>query len=269
MKLKNRIINHRKILSSILVLAIAVFAFHLAVNYLDIKMVVINPNEENTPEETTLGIYYDFPPSGPDGPHITLNENGTFEGLPLFSLTITYSYEGILAEGTDFFITASGSLYPEGQETIDKVEVGYEEAIYADGSFRNYPPLFNASLYPSECYTMQIPPQGSVWVLPIKWTSTGDYYPYLVVTYKNGSDTTTVNISDGKVHVFGRDTLLQDEYNRKQASSDRRNRAIMVDLGAIGFCGPLLGYILRIKPDKKTHSSRRQRYAKGYKKRKP
>lgn len=253
----------------LLVGIIVFFVFQLAVNAFDIKIPVINPENKELPEENTFSFYYDYPSSDYVVPHIIVGENGTMEGLPLFSLTITYSYDGILTEGTDFFITARGSLYPEGQKSISRVELGYDGATFADDTFRNYPPLFNATLYGAECLTMQIPPQGNVRGLRIKWTATGDYYPYLVITHKNETDPIKVNIQDGKVHVFGIDTMRQEEHNREQANTSRRDLVIRIDSVAIGSLLTLLGYTLKVKPDKKIHSSRRQRYTKGKKNRKP
>lgn len=255
----------RKVFSIVLVILIAFFVFQLVVNFLDIKMDVINPSAEQTTIEYTNSIYYDYP-SSPDVPHITIDENGTSHGLPLFSLTITYSYNDILAEGTTFYLTASGSLYPEGQQTIDRVDVGYDGASFADGSFRNYPPLFTANLYDADYLSMVAPPSGEVLVLPIRWNTQGDYYPYIVITYKNGSVPTTVNLIDGKVHVFGLDIVLQEEYNRKQEINNRRYMVIAFDVGVISILIVLIGYVLRVKPNKKAQTSGKKHHPKGGKK---
>ena len=74
----------------------------------------------------------------------------------------------------------------------------------------------------------------------------GDYYPYVAIFYKNGSAPTTVDLQDGKVHVFGLDAVEQMEYNERQEEQNRRNIAITVDLGLIAVLVPLAVGVLKV-----------------------
>jgi len=210
--------------------------FHLIVNYADFKIDILNPSVTYPITDHTKSFYYDYPPNPNFVPSIIIGENGT-EGLPLFSLTITYSYNDTLAQDVPFLLYVSGSIYPEGQQTIDRVDVGYQGTDWGDNSFRNYPPTFTAKLYNADVYSMQIPPKGTIQMLVLKWDSEGDYYPYIHIVYKNGTSPTDVVIQqDGKVHVYGLDVIHQEEFNRKQDDYNRRIAAMALD----GILFPLI-----------------------------
>lgn len=228
----------RRILALLVVIVVvnAVVGFHLIVNYVDWKMVFFNPTITYAVIDNTKSFYCDYPPNPCGVPHIVIYPNGTELGLPLFSLTITYSYNDTLAQGVPFLLYAGGSIYPEGQQTVDRVDVGYHGASFNDSSFRNYLPTFTATLYKSSVYTTQVPPQGIINMLAIKWNSEGDYYPYIHIVFKNGTMPIDFTIQDGKVHVYGLNVIQQEQFNRKQDEYNRRMNAMVLD----GILFPLI-----------------------------
>jgi len=236
---------------AILILLNAIIVFYWFVILIDWKIDFLNINPSEKQNEIIQS--FDYPPSGPTGPHIIVGENGT-TGLPLFSITIGLLYSGTLAEGRPAYLTAIGSIYPEGIEVIDEVHVGFEGASYYSetGSvLSNTPPLYKPKLNPTDVYTMTIL-TGTVPTLPITWNVQGDYCAYIYISFKNGSDPTTITLQDFKVHVSGLDVIRQERY-------DRINFATAVALGFFAIIdGSVIGHFLLKKRAKKNVSRKRR-----------
>jgi len=189
-----------------LILLNALVAFYWFVNFIDWKIDFLNINPSAKQNEIIQS--FDYPSSSPTGPHIIIGENGT-TGLPLFSVTIGLLYYGTLVEGFPAYLTAIGSIYPEGMQVINEVYVGFEGAsYYSDTSsvLSNTPPLYKPKLKPSDVYTITIL-TGKVPTLPITWSAPGDYCAYIYVSFKNGSAPTTITLQDFKVRVRGSDII--------------------------------------------------------------
>jgi len=220
--------------------------FHLVTYVFDWKIDFLNINPSDKPNPPKLMVL-DYPPSGPTGPMIVIGENG-MTGVSL-SVDVYLTYTGTLATGTIVDLATIGFLYPEGQQKIDWVSVGFEGSSYYLAT-SNTPAQFRPQLENSDAYTQSIdaPILGT-----ITWDTQGDYYPFIILNFKNGSAPLTVNYQDQnhKIHVSGSDVVQQEYYNRK-------NTAIIVDgilLGVPSAAVLILNFSKR-KPEENenTHS---------------
>jgi hypothetical protein len=209
----------RKQLAIILVIVIidSGIAYHLASNLVDIKIDFLNINPSDKTNE--IQKEYDYPPSPyPDkAPRLMYNGTQLISGLPLFSVTVALMYDGILAENSAAYLTAYGTIYPEGQRTIQSVYVGLESSSpYSSNgiTLSNVPPLYAVELKPSTGYTITLI-NGSVQILPITWTAQGEYYAYLSISFNNGTEPVKYRLDDFKVVVNSLEVIKQDDYNRK------------------------------------------------------
>ncbi|WP_424733125.1 hypothetical protein [Methanoregula sp.] len=167
-----------------------------------------------------------------------LRPNGTPVSLPLLSVDICLQYNGTLAEGTKVNVSAVGFLYPDGQkvnipsifvagsqnkENIvnNPVWVGFEGAsLYNESNANFLTPNGEApvALEAVDASMLRIPrwsDSGSLWPYyqSITWDIQGDYHPYLIVLFNNGTDTSEY-YSDYTVHVSGSDVIQQENYAR-------------------------------------------------------
>jgi hypothetical protein len=197
----------------IIILLNGVIGFYLVANVYDWKIDFLNINPSEKQNERIQS--FDYPSSGPTGPHIIIGENGT-TGLPLLSITIGLLYDGTLAERSPAYLTASGSIYPEGVQVIDEVNIGFEGASHYSETgpvLSNTPPVYAPNLEPTDVYTLTTL-MDTVPTLPITWDVQGDYCAYIYVSFKNGSAPTTITLQDFTVHVNGLDAVRQEDYRR-------------------------------------------------------
>jgi hypothetical protein len=236
----------------IAVFIIAFFAFQLIACEADWKIAYIYPKMTYNNTETTKSFFYDYPPENNSVPYIVIGANGVETGLPLFSLTITYNYNDTLAVGVPFFLTASGSIYPEGQQTISEVDVGYTGSSFADNSIRNYPPTFAVNLTYENVYTEVVPPNGRTLVLPIEWNTEGEYYPYLHIIFGNGSSPIDATLPTGNVYVSGANVLQEQAFSRTQEEYNKVSSTESLDGVILGVLSPasVVGYIFGIQKQK-------------------
>jgi hypothetical protein len=225
-----------------------VIVLYLAANVYDWKINILNPPEK----QNEMIKSFDYPSSDPTGPHIVIGENGT-TGLPLFSITIGLLYDGILAERKPAYLTAVGSVYPEGAQVVDEVHVGFEGASYyseTDAVLSNTPPAYKPELKPTEVYTLTML-TGTVPTLPITWNVQGDYCAYIYVSFKNGSAPITMTLQNFKVHVNGLDVIQQERNNRISL-------ATTVTMGFFGIIdGPIIAaFLLKVLKNKNKKKNR-------------
>ena len=99
---------------SLVIIHVTIGVFFLT-NYLNWDN-ALNVNPPNEP--TTKVTLYEYPPTDdPAGRRLVMGENDTIiSGLPMFSTMITLTYQGTLTEGTPAYISAIGTLFPEGNK---------------------------------------------------------------------------------------------------------------------------------------------------------
>ncbi len=247
--------NPKKILLLVLMVLLVILAgytcVHLIANYANIKidLLSINPNQEYSIQPTFKILQsYDYPQTQGLTPILTLNGSETVAGLPLFSITIAYAYNGTLAEDTCFALSSNAAVYPEGQKTLFSIQVGYSGAVNYDSGFSNSPALLNSPMFPENSYTipMLLVDNGQTPCKFLKWDTQGDYYPYLLINFKNLT-TTQVNLQDwgGKIHVYGHDALVQEEAGKKEEDTSRRNIALTFDIFLLPSSIVIFGFLLK------------------------
>jgi len=200
--------------------------FNYKLDYFD-----INPNEKSYTQ--VINIVY------PNKPMVGLllfgneSENNFVEN-PLISLHICLNYSGTLVEGKKVDISAIGYVYPEGQNIIS-------DAIVTNNNVRrdyfNYTTIVGfegASIY-NESNTSFLVPEGQFpvqlqkkdkfgyipketipsWPLyqTIKWDTQGEYYPYILVPFKDNS-IITESYTNYKIHVGDPNIIRQQENSR-------------------------------------------------------
>lgn len=187
--------------------------------------------------------YYQYPSSSP--PLIEISENGT-KGLPTFSVQVEIKYTGILAEGTPVFLAAQGLVYPDGQQ-ISGIQVGYQGASWYPNIITNVSPYFDVNPQYTDIYSFIIP-DNPVKGIYIKWDTQGDFYPFVVLSFKNGSAPVTLPLNDPKVHVYGLEAIQQQK--------DARSSIGLTAISLIGIpdISVTIGYLLKkIKRPNKAH----------------
>jgi len=239
--------NHIKIIAILLIVFNISVGIHLLA-YVLWNVDILNLNPEK-PKSTSMMVL-DYPPSGPTGPMITIGENLTMHGVSL-SVNIFLEYYGILAEDTPVNLSAIGFLYPDGQQVIDWINVGLAASTYYHAS-SNVPAQFRPQLTDTNTYTQSIdaPILGT-----ISWNTQGDYYPFIVLNFINGSSPITVNYQDPfyKVHVSGVDVIMQEVSNKK-------NLVISTDgviLSIVDFPS-IIGLAMKRKTKEKTNTRKRK-----------
>jgi hypothetical protein len=168
---------------------------YLIVNIADIKTETLNMNPPEQVTSKYTAIYY--PPLLLDAPMLEFDENFTMHGVS-FSIDVYLRYSGTLAEGTPVDIAAKGCLYPDGQQDISYVTVGFEGSNHYNAQ-DNAVPRFRPQLTVEDTMTVFVdaPMLGT-----ITWNTQGTYYPSIVIHFNNGSTPIIENYRDDTHKVF-------------------------------------------------------------------
>ena len=218
--------------------------FYFVANYFDWKIdtLNINPSDKTTVTSTTY-MYPHF--AG-----VAVQENGSFTTDALFDIDIRTAHNGTLAEGAPLYFYAYGVIFPKGQQAIAHIWIGFRgSSHYTFSGAIDYAPISEVSLdamdygYPFSLPSSFIFSESTV----VKWDVQGDYYPYLQLSFKNGSQLADVDLQVGKVHVGGFNEIQMQNYTRVGTSA-----AITVVLLGIINIPSIAGLYSKLKKKKTT-----------------
>jgi hypothetical protein len=230
-----------------IVILVGYFSFSFTINYFDIPMNFFNINVQEDMEIHLIPNEFPcfIPPSG-----MAYEDKNGVHNLSA-ALDFATQYYGILAEGTPFYITGVGCLFPEGQSIISSISIGYQGASWYDKStwYVGMPPLYTIPLTNStkSLFPKIVPPinlSNPNRYTTMYWAAQGDYYPYLRIEYMNGS-VENMLLSIGKVHVVGHEVLDQRIAAHEQSQIDARNTRIFVNLALIPLFSALGTFVLK------------------------
>jgi hypothetical protein len=233
----------------ILTIGILVMIFVAAVNIFDVKVDTfgINPSTHTNYKLIPLIHPASFSKSIQTA-HMDTNGKYVLD-FPILSLDILLSYNGYLVEGTPVNVSALGHVYGDSKNdilseiqndqpmTVDQllspstkippghyISIGFEGATIFN-QLETAPPTGEllVNLHETEANSTPIFYQRRVmqnFTLPkrqITWENQGDYSPYVIIYYKNGTASRIV-FDDYKIHVVGSDVLQQEKYSRINTS---------------------------------------------------
>jgi len=245
-KTKPKISDTRKFLAGIIIVLIIFVGFDLLTNLFDLPIDAINPHSTLKSEMTYSQFYIEYPPNALE---VSLYKNGTQTTDVMFTIQATIVYNSTLVVGDPVFLKTVGAIFPKGQQVINQVLFGYDGASDYSTIQTNIVTQFAVDLekhnqYYRRFYVPDV--KNLTGYNVIKWTTTGEYYPYAQVIFKNGT-LLKYPLSVGKVYVNGIETLQQMENNLQQADSNRRTIWIAVDIFLIPVMAGITAFILRIK----------------------
>ena len=246
---KQKISTERKILAGILIILTALVGFDLLTNMFDWQINPLNSQSTLKLGMTYTQFYVEYPPNAIE---IYKLPNGTATTDVMFSIVVTAVYNTTLVVGDPVYINAWGSLLPKGQQIISQVLVGYQSASYYSPYISDVVTEFPANLSKMN----QDPYVRPYWIPdvnnltnfnnPIKWTSEGDYYPYVQIVFFNGT-MTNYPVNMGNLYVNGLDTIQQQQNNLQQSDSTRRTNWIIVDLFLVPVMLGIIAFVLKVK----------------------
>lgn len=183
-----------------------IMVLYATFNIVDIKNPLLNPPESTN--KIHLSLFY--PPAV--GSKFTLGTvNLTID------VEIVLTYNGTMVERQPILMEASGTLPSQFVQKISAVSVSFEGASPYSGI--TFTPGFGVVLFPTETA-----PSGLPIVLGgglvgdsalIKWVVQGDYYPTMIISYKNFSTPDTViGYQDFRLHISPSEVVQQERYSR-------------------------------------------------------
>ena len=154
---------------------------------------------------------------------------------PYFSADIFLRYYGTLTERQPVYVSTGGFVYPpDGQKLIGtknpsfnySVLVGYTGASLYNETISNpavpfiggqtYAPLVENSTPQISSIPVDLPQSLFPWNQIITWDVQGDYYPYIMIKFSNGTEITQT-YPDYKIHINGYDVVTAGEVPQESA----------------------------------------------------
>jgi hypothetical protein len=181
----------------------------------------INPS--NQTHSHIIHLLYPLAPS----PMSYTNVGGGNNNSALLSVDLYLTYSGTLGERTKVSVYATGNIYPQGKKDLkDSIDIcsypvglGFEGASLYNESEARYDLPQGEFLLPlnssfTEITTAKWDPDNP-WTLyqNITWDMQGDYYPYIILYFNNGT-VSTPTYPDYRIHVNGPEVFEQENYAR-------------------------------------------------------
>ncbi len=178
--------------------------------------------------------------------------NGSYTPLStdvMFIIQVTDVYNSTLTIGQPFYIYTIGEMFPKGQEAINQVVFAYQSSSEYSSPQMNVIPLIiiNFTDLPTYDRPVLVPDVNNLAKYKaITWNSEGEYYPYAIIDFKNG---TILNypLNNGNVYVNGLNVLQQQEFNLQQADAQKREVWIIVDIFLLPITIGFTALILKVK----------------------
>ncbi|MGB8219849.1 MAG: hypothetical protein WCE46_05640 [Methanoregula sp.] len=188
-------------------------------NYADWKLDFLGINPHDPIQQEDVHVWYPY-----TAPLATTT--------PYFSADIFLRYYGTLTERQPVYVSTGGFVYPpDGQKLIGtknpsfnySVLVGYTGASLYNETISNpavpfiggqtYAPLVENSTPQISSIPVDLPQSLFPWNQIITWDVQGDYYPYIMIKFSNGTEITQT-YPDYKIHINGYDVVQQEKYTR-------------------------------------------------------
>ena len=213
-------------------LAIFILSLIVVINTYPILIPTITPSSTHYVQE--IHLFYPSTSATTIPLMGLINDTGTIVNCEALSIDMILQYDGVLSEGTPVSITAHGFLYPGGREIItplvtskneiipNAILVGFDSASSYDrsqniiGSGSEFPlSLDNVDTIQYYNSSQLIRSEDFPITQKIVWDTQGEYSPYIIIPTHNQS--ITVPYPNHKIHVSGKDLVLQGEYARISA----------------------------------------------------